>query len=266
MHLPDAVTPVEEILATFDDLVRAGKILYGGLSNFPAWRVAAAATTARLRGSSSLVGVQSEYSLVNRAADQELLPAAEAFGLGACLYAPLGGGLLTGKYRQGTDGRLAAWGRGVRTEDTPQLTAVLDTVVAIAGETGATAGRVETAWLMERAARSATALVPVIGPRTTGQLHDYLAALKLTLSAARYRQADPGQHHHSRRRPVIRVRPDAQRFRQQPVPSRMKPHISGADSPPDDRPAPDQPDLPAGLGNTIRGALWAVRRRRSTPG
>ncbi len=218
VHLPDAVTPVEEILATFDDLVHAGKILYGGLSNFPAWRVASAATTARLRGSSSLVGVQYEYSLANRAADQELLPAAEAFGLGACLYAPLGGGLLTGKYRQGTGGRLAAWGRGVRTEDTAQLTAVLDTVVAIAGETGATAGQVATAWLMERAARSATALVPVIGPRTTGQLHDYLAALELTLSAAQYDRLtqvsaithDEGQS--------FAFGADAQRFRQQPVP------------------------------------------------
>jgi aryl-alcohol dehydrogenase-like predicted oxidoreductase len=218
VHLPDAVTPVEEILATFDDLVRAGKILYGGLSNFPAWRAAAAAITARLRGSSSLVGVQYEYSLVNRAADREQLPAAEAFGLGACLYAPLGGGMLTGKYRHRTDGRLAAWGRGVRTEDTAQRTAILDTVLAIAGQTSATAGQVATAWLMERAARSATALVPVIGPRTTGQLHDYLAALELTLSPAQYDQltqvsAITHDEDHS-----FAFGANAQRFRHQPVP------------------------------------------------
>jgi aryl-alcohol dehydrogenase-like predicted oxidoreductase len=218
VHLPDAVTPVEEILATFDDLVRAGKILYGGLSNFPAWRAAAAATTARLRGSTSLVGVQCEYSLVNRAADHELLPAAEAFGLGACLYAPLGGGLLTGKYRDGADGRLAAWGRGVRTEDTAQHTAILDTVIAIARETGATAGQVATAWLMERAARSATALVPVIGPRTTGQLQDYLAALRLSLSPAHYDQLTQVSASTDDTDQSFAFGADAHRFRQQPVP------------------------------------------------
>jgi hypothetical protein len=102
----------------------------------------------RPRGSSSLVGVQHEYSLINRAADHELLPAAEAFGLGACLYAPLAGGLLTGKYRQGSTGRLEAWGRGVHTED--------------------------------------TALVPVIAPRTVALLRDYLAARQVSLSAEQY--------------------------------------------------------------------------------
>jgi aryl-alcohol dehydrogenase-like predicted oxidoreductase len=219
VHLPDAVTPVEEILATFDDLVRAGKILHGGLSNFPAWRVAAAATTASLRGRSSLVGVQHEYSLINRVADHELLPAAEAFGLGACLYAPLGGGLLTGKYRHGTDGRLAAWGRGVRTEDTEQQTAVLDAVLATAQDIDTTPSQVAVAWLIEHAARSATALVPVIGPRTTGQLHEYLAALELRLSTEHYDRL-------TKVSAVVRAEDqessafggDAQRFRRHPVP------------------------------------------------
>ena len=164
------------------------------------------------------MGVQAEYSLVNRAADQELLPAAEAFGLGACLYAPLGGGVLTGKYRHRTDGRLTAWGRGVRTEDTAQHTAIVDTVLAIAGQAGATAGQVAIAWLMERAARSATALVPVIGPRTTGQLGDYLTALELTLSPAQYEQLTqvsaitPGEY------PSFAFGADAERFRHQPIP------------------------------------------------
>jgi aryl-alcohol dehydrogenase-like predicted oxidoreductase len=183
VHLPDAVTPVEEILAALEDLVRAGKILHGGLSNFPAWRVAAAAMAERVRGGRALAGVQLEYSLAQRGADRELLPAAEAFGLGACLYAPLAGGLLTGKYRHGTEGRLAAWGIGVRAEDTAQRTAVLDEVLAVAKETGATPAQVSVAWLLERAARSATALVPVIGPRSTAQLREYLGARQVTLSA-----------------------------------------------------------------------------------
>jgi aryl-alcohol dehydrogenase-like predicted oxidoreductase len=113
-HLPDTVTPVDEIVAGFDDLVRAGKILHGGLSNFPAWRVATAATVADARGRAPIVGMQTEYSLAERTADRELLPMAEAFGLGVTLYAPLAGGLLTGKYRHSGEGRLSRWGGGSR--------------------------------------------------------------------------------------------------------------------------------------------------------
>jgi aryl-alcohol dehydrogenase-like predicted oxidoreductase len=194
VHLPDGVTPMAEILATFDDLIRAGKIRYGGLSNFPAWRVAAAATTDRLPGRGvALAGIQDEYSLAHRTADTDLIPAAEAFGLGACLYAPLAGGLLTAKYRptgpaepDGDGGRLGAWGAGVRAEDSAQQTAILDTLVTVAKDLGTAPARVAVAWLAERARRSATALVPVIGPRTTSQLNDYLAALDLPLSPAQY--------------------------------------------------------------------------------
>jgi aryl-alcohol dehydrogenase-like predicted oxidoreductase len=193
VHLPDGVTPVAEILATLGDLIQAGKIRHGGLSNFPAWRVAAAATLDRQHGpGATLVGIQDEYSLVQRQADADLIPAAEAFGLGACLYAPLAGGLLTAKYRAAgpdaaaDEGRLGAWGAGVRTEDTAQHTAVLDALTAVAKDLDTAPARVAVAWLAERARRSATALVPVIGPRTTGQLDDYLAALDLTLSPAQY--------------------------------------------------------------------------------
>jgi aryl-alcohol dehydrogenase-like predicted oxidoreductase len=219
VHLPDAVTPVEEILAAFDDLARAGKILHGGLSNFPAWRVAAAAMAERVRGRTALAGVQLEYSLAERAADRELLPAAEAFGLGACLYAPLAGGLLTGKYRQGADGRLAAWGLGVRAEDTAQRSAVLDTVLAVAKEAGITAAQVSVAWLMERAARSATALVPVIGPRSTGQLREYLGALSVTLSSGQYdRLARVSSVAGEDENEATAFGGDARRFRRPPVP------------------------------------------------
>ena len=106
---PTAPRPLEEILAGFDDLVQAGKILHGGLSNFPAWRVAGAAVRAELRGLAPLVGIETEYSLAQRTAERELLPMVEAHGLGALLYSPLAGGLLTGKYRRGDkDGSPAA--------------------------------------------------------------------------------------------------------------------------------------------------------------
>ncbi|MGW5445857.1 aldo/keto reductase [Streptomyces asiaticus] len=185
-HTPDAITPVEEIATAFDDLIRAGKILHGGLSNFPAWRVASAVTAAERLGRTPIIGVQVEYSLAERTADRELLPMAEAFGLGAALYAPLGGGMLTGKYRSGEEGRLTRRGVGVRAEDGGQKTAVLDTVLAIAAETGASAAQVSVAWLRAHAARAATAFIPVIGPRTSGQLTEYLGALDLTLTEDQY--------------------------------------------------------------------------------
>nr|WSZ13609.1 aldo/keto reductase [Streptomyces canus] len=184
-HLPDGLTPVEEILAALDDLVRAGKILYAGLCNFPAWRVSRAVTIAELRGWSPLVGVQFEYSLAERSADRELLPMAEALGLGAALFAPLGGGLLTGKYRSGSAGRLSDWeGRGIRTEDSEQRTRVLDTVLDVAQETGLTPAQVSMTWLRARATHSPTALIPLIGPRSVDQLEGYLSTLDLTLDDA----------------------------------------------------------------------------------
>ena len=91
---------MEEILRGFDDLVRAGKIHYAGLSNFPAWRIARADLLAEVRNFAPIIGMQVEYSLVERTADRELLPMAEALGLGATLWSPLGGGFLTGKYRE----------------------------------------------------------------------------------------------------------------------------------------------------------------------
>ena len=112
-HFPDGTTPIEEILAAFDDLIRSGKILHGGLSNFPAWRVASAAVRADLHGLAPLVGIQTEYSLAERSAERELLPMAEAHGLGIVLYSPLAGGLLTGKYRHGEQGRLSARGDAI---------------------------------------------------------------------------------------------------------------------------------------------------------
>jgi aryl-alcohol dehydrogenase-like predicted oxidoreductase len=157
-HFPDGTTPAEEILAGFDDLIRSGKVLHGGLSNFPAWRVAGAAVRADLRGRTPLAGIETEYSLAERSAERELLPIAQAHGLGVVLYSPLAGGLLTGKYRQGEQGRLSA--RGDAVEGTAQRTAVVDTVLAIAHEIGSSAVQVSLAWLRRRAALAPTATAP----------------------------------------------------------------------------------------------------------
>ncbi|ASL28405.1 aldo/keto reductase [Azotobacter chroococcum] len=183
-HTADGVTPLEEILRAFDDLLRAGKILHAGLSNFPAWRIARADLLAELRGWAPLAGIQFEYSLAERSAERELLPMAEALGLGAALWSPLGGGLLTGKYRAGTtEGRLSGLGTLVRTENSPRETAILDALQAVATELEASPTQVAIAWLRERAARSSTSLIPILGPRTREQLDATLGALQLAPSA-----------------------------------------------------------------------------------
>jgi aryl-alcohol dehydrogenase-like predicted oxidoreductase len=194
VHVADGVTPIEEIVRAFDDLVRAGKILYAGLSDFPAWRVARAATLTELRGWAPIAGVQFEYSLVERTADRELLPMAEALGLGATLWSPLGGGFLTGKYRHADgaaeEGRLTKLGVLIHSEKTARETAILDAVQAAAVETGASPTAVAIAWLRHKAATSTTALVPILGPRTAAQLDDTLTALDLTLPESALRRLD----------------------------------------------------------------------------
>jgi aryl-alcohol dehydrogenase-like predicted oxidoreductase len=187
-HFPDGITPIEEILAGFDDLIRSGKILHGGLSNFPAWRVAGAAVQTQVRGLAPLVGIETEYSLAERSAERELLPMAQAHGLGALLYSPLAGGLLTGKYRQGETGRLSA--RGSAVEDTTQRTAVVDAVLEIAKEIGSSAVQVSLAWLRRRAELAQTALVPIVGPRSRSHLEEYLRALDLELSQQHHQRLD----------------------------------------------------------------------------
>src|SRR6201988_449142 len=121
-----------------------------------------AAARAGLRGLIPISGVQLEYSLVERSADRENLPMAEAMGLGAALWSPLGGGVLSGKYRSGTAGRLTDWGRLGHTEEKPVKAATVDAVLEIAGEIAVPAAQVAVGWLLERARRSSTGVVPVI--------------------------------------------------------------------------------------------------------
>jgi aryl-alcohol dehydrogenase-like predicted oxidoreductase len=190
VHHADNVTPIEEILRGLDDLVTSGKILYAGLSNFPAWRVSRGALLADLRGWAPLVGVQFEYSLVERTADRELLPMAEALGLAALLWSPLAGGLLTGKYRAGDQGRLQGLGRVIRTETSDRDSAIVDALLAIAKDLGRTPAEVALAWIREKSKRSTNALIPIIGPRTVQQLENNLRSLDVSLSDDQFRRLD----------------------------------------------------------------------------
>ncbi|MFC5760019.1 aldo/keto reductase [Rhizobium sp. GCM10022189] len=184
-HMSDGVTPVDELVRGFDDLVRAGKILYAGLSDFPAWRVARAATIAELRGVAPIAGIQVEHSLVERSTEQELLPAGQALGLGVVAWSPLGGGMLTGKYRQGEKGRAEGLGgRVFQAENSAQRTAILDTLIAVAAEVEATPAEIAIAWV------AAKGSLPIIGPRTVEQLKNNLSAVNVRLSSEQISRLD----------------------------------------------------------------------------
>lgn len=184
-HRPDGVTPTEEIIRGFEDLARAGKILYAGLSNFSAWRLARAATLAELSRTVPIAAAQFEHSLVHREPEADLFPASHTLGLGIVTWSPLGGGMLTGKYRRGEKGRAEGLGGKVfQPENSAQRTQILDSVLAIAGELGVSASQVAIAWAGTHGA------VPIIGPRSLTQLTDNLGALSLDLSAEQISRLD----------------------------------------------------------------------------
>lgn len=196
LHLWDGSTRSDEILRAMDDLVRAGKVLYLGISNTPAWRVAGMQAVSDLRGWSPLIALQVEYSLIERGAERDLIPMAHELGLGVMAWAPLGDGILTGKYSkadleqtnsrgEGAPGRLeVSLARGVLT---PRALAIAEVVKDIAAEIGRSPSQIALAWTL-----STGVTTPIIGARTLAQLQDNLAALEITLSeghCARLQQA-----------------------------------------------------------------------------
>jgi aryl-alcohol dehydrogenase-like predicted oxidoreductase len=179
-HWDDPFTPIEETMQALDDLVRAGKVLYVGFSDTPAWKVATAQLTARFRGWAPLVALQIEYSLLERTVEGELIPMAIDLGLGVTPWSPLRGGMLSGKYgreamQAESPGRQASLDRN-RGE---HAFAVVDLLREVAGEAGTTPARVALAWLIGRPGVAS----PIIGARTVEQLDDNLAALELALPA-----------------------------------------------------------------------------------
>ncbi len=184
-HHPDGITPIEEIIRGFEDLARAGKILYAGLSNFPAWRLARAVTLAELTHAIPIAAAQFEHSLVRREPEADLFPASLALGLGIVTWSPLGGGMLTGKYRKGEKGRAEGFGgRVFQPENSAQRTQVLDAVLASASELGVSPSQVAIAWAGTHGA------VPILGPRSLAQLSDNLGALALSLSVEQLANLD----------------------------------------------------------------------------
>ena len=185
MHAWDELTPVEEVMRALDDLVRAGKVLYVGISDAPAWWIARANTLAELRGWTPFVGLQIEYNLIERTPERELLPMADALGLTVTPWSPLASGWLTGKY--------AAKARDERRLDkTPQFArpternvAVAREVVNVAKAAGKSPAQVALNWL--RARRDT---IPILGARKLSQLKDNLQCIKWSLTAKQCAQLD----------------------------------------------------------------------------
>ncbi|ASK30250.1 oxidoreductase [Chryseobacterium sp. T16E-39] len=185
-HLSDGQTPIEEIVRGFDDLVRDGKILYAGFSNFPAWRIASASLLADLRGWSPIAGIQIEYNLIERTPDRDLLPMAEALGLGVAFWSPLAGGLLTGKYRNPEsieNSRKKEWnGYLLKDESGPRETAIIDALEKIAKEKGVQVGQVALAWLRQKHQYSSLSTITILGAKNVSQLNDNLESLSTVLT------------------------------------------------------------------------------------
>jgi aryl-alcohol dehydrogenase-like predicted oxidoreductase len=171
VHMWDGMTPVEEVVRALDDLVSAGKVLYVGISDTPAWVVSQAVTLAELRGWSRFVAVQAPYSLADRDVERELLPMARALELAFTPWGMLEGGALTGKYLADGDEPRRYGGAGER------VNAIAREVVTVAEEVGSTPSQVAIAWV--RAQPWLT--VPIVGARSESQLRDNLGALELEL-------------------------------------------------------------------------------------
>ncbi|WP_426756033.1 aldo/keto reductase [Myxococcus sp. Y35] len=210
MHVWDRVTPPEEVLQTLTSAVRAGKLLHYGFSNTPGWYVARVATLAQAHGLPAPVGLQYQYSLIDRGVELDILPAGNALGLGLVPWSPLGGGLLTGKYgrdmlaqanrasrlpgdasasggeQQESDGRLNGdnpFGGMLFTERNFDI---VDALRAVADEAGHSMAQVALAWVAQRAGVSSV----LIGASRVEQLQQNIASLKVALTPEQQRRLD----------------------------------------------------------------------------
>jgi aryl-alcohol dehydrogenase-like predicted oxidoreductase len=180
LHNWDVHTPIEETLAALEDLVRAGKVRYLGVSDTPAWKIAEANVTAHFRGWSAFIGLQIEYSLLERTVEQELVPLALEFGVGITPWSPLKSGVLSGKYTRQNVGKIKP-DRGFIAETFlgEKTYAIVDELHIIAKAHQSTVARIALAWVQGRPGVTST----IIGARRIEQLEDNLKALDVKLSA-----------------------------------------------------------------------------------
>jgi aryl-alcohol dehydrogenase-like predicted oxidoreductase len=194
LHMWDGVTPVDEILRGFDDLVRAGKILYAGLSDTPAWQASRMQAIADLRGWTRFAALQLPYNLTERTVERELLPMAHEMGIGVLPWSPLAGGVLSGKYRAQDLGSMVDRSKLDSRKDINLATgrlsernlALADAVVEVARQMDRSPSQVALAWTLLHPAVTS----PILGVRTLAQLQDNLDALALQFTPEQRQQLD----------------------------------------------------------------------------
>jgi aryl-alcohol dehydrogenase-like predicted oxidoreductase len=183
MHHVDRETPWEEVWQAMEQLVREGKVVYVGSSNFAGWHLAQAQEIARSRHFFGLVSEQSLYNLTERTIELEVIPACEAYGIGLIPWSPLAGGLLAGALQSAGTGRRA--GEKIKKE-VAKIRPQLEAYEALCQRIGERPADVAVAWLLHQKAVTA----PIIGPRTIEQLDGAMRALSLTLSQETMKQLD----------------------------------------------------------------------------
>jgi aryl-alcohol dehydrogenase-like predicted oxidoreductase len=184
IHRPQSNIPIDETLRALDDLVRSGKVRYIGTSTFAAWQLVESLWVSKELGLNRFVCEQPPYNLLDRRIERELLPMARTYGFGVIPWSPLGGGLLTGKYRRDApappDGRYAdvkdrAWMQRRKTEGVYD---VVEAIEPLAKEKGCSLSQLALAWCMRQPGITS----PIIGPRTMEQLEDNLGTLDVTIT------------------------------------------------------------------------------------
>jgi aryl-alcohol dehydrogenase-like predicted oxidoreductase len=182
IHAQDLFVDEAETLRALDDLVRQGKVLYTGCSNYAAYRLADSVWTSRLEHLTGYATLQAQYSLVVRDLEREHVPLCRTHGLGILPWSPLAGGFLSGKYRKGqrppAGSRLDAWKERYAGFDKERNWRIIDTVVHVAEELGTSPATVSLAWLVARPAVTSV----IFGARTVAQLEDNAKAASLVLS------------------------------------------------------------------------------------
>jgi len=190
LHHFDAMTPVESVMSTLDDLVRAGKVRYLGASNFSGWQLMKSQAAADHRGTSRFVANQTYYSLIGRDYEWELMPLGQDQGVGAVVWSPLGWGRLTGKIRRGQllpeGSRLHDTAGFAPPVDEEHLYRVVDALDAIAADTGKTIPQIALNWLLQRP----TVSTVLVGARNEEQLRQNLGTVGWQLDAAQTARLD----------------------------------------------------------------------------
>ncbi|MEY2394464.1 MAG: hypothetical protein QOF94_809, partial [Acidobacteriaceae bacterium] len=189
VHVWDGITPVEEVMRGLDDIVRQGKVLYVGISDAPAWWIAQANTLAELRGWTQFIGLQIEYSLIERTVERELIPMAKALNLGIVAWSPLAGGVLTGKYHgegKADGGRMTKEGTQDFLPEQQRATPIISALKSVSEQVVRSMAQVALAWLRHQT----VPVIPIIGARKVSQLQDNLASLDLQLSAEQLKSLD----------------------------------------------------------------------------